>query len=181
MVIEEISDETSYSISERKFYVQSVKLKLMAYLIEPEDFEVKKFPKRVNTILNGDNFRKKVCVEIEEEDNPIENKNLKLNITFEPFHTKTEFDFDTDMTVTEISSENVRNIRVMINDELYYTEKTFKIKNNDNVRIQIKPIDFEKECKVSFIGYEDDVFYDSKTLPEKVFDEEITHEEINVE
>ena len=181
MVIDEISDETSYSISERKFYVQSVKLKLMAYLIEPEDFEVKKFPKRVNTILNGDNFRKKVCVEIEEEDNPTENKNLKLNITFEPFHTKTEFDFDTDMTVTEISSENVRNIRVMINDELYYTEKTFKIKNNDNVRIQIKPIDFEKECKVSFIGYEDDVFYDSKTLPEKVFDEEITHEEINVE
>ena len=37
MVVEEISDETSYSISDRKFFVQSVTLKLMAYIIEKED------------------------------------------------------------------------------------------------------------------------------------------------
>lgn len=41
MTLDEISDETSYSISDRKFYVQTATVKLMAYIIEPEDFEVK--------------------------------------------------------------------------------------------------------------------------------------------
>lgn len=181
MVIQEVSDETSYSISERKFYVQTVGIKVMAYIIEPEDFEVKKFPKRVNTIMEGDTFRKKVCVEIEEEDNPMKNKTLNVNITFEPYHYKTEFVFDTDMTVEKIVTENVRNVRVMINDELYYTDKSFKIKNNDNVIVQIKPIEFDKPYKVQFVGFETNVFYNSFEVPEKVFDEPITHEEINVE
>ena len=181
MVLDEINDETQYSISDRKFYVQTIRIKLMAYIIEPEDFEVKKYPKRVNTILQGDKFRKKTCVEIEEEDNPTKNKNLTVNISFEPFKYKTEFIFDTDMTVEHIEMENVRNVRIMINDVLYYTEKSFKIKNNDTVRVQIKSIEFEKPCKIKLIGYEDNEYYNSMEVNEKVFDEEITHEEIIIE
>ena len=45
MVIDEISDETAYSISDRKFYVQSVTINLMAYIIENNDFgNVKNVP-----------------------------------------------------------------------------------------------------------------------------------------
>ena len=181
MVVDEISDETSYSISERKFYVQSVKLKLMAYLIEPEDFEVKKYPKRVNTMLKGDKFRKKVCVEIEEEDNPMKNKTINVNMAFQPYKWKTQFIFDTDMIVERINTENVRNVRVMINDELFYTEKQFKLKDNDNIVIQIKPIEHDKECKVQFEGYSPDEYFDSTKLSDFVSDDEITHEDINVE
>lgn len=181
MILNDISDETQYSISDRKFYVQTVEIKLMAYIIEPEDFEVKKYPKRVNTMLYGDNFRNNACVEIEEEENPMKNKTLTVNMNFKAYHNKTEFTFDTDMMVEKVETENVRNLRVMINDTLYYTEKTFRLKNNDVVRVQIKPIVYDKECNVKFIGYEIGSFYDSTEVPEKVFDEPIKNEEIEIE
>ena len=181
MVIDEISDETAYSISDRKFYVQTVTIKLMAYIIEPEDFEVKKYPKRKNVMMYGDKFRKNTCVEIEEEDNPMKNKALTVSITFNPYHNKTEFVFDTDMVIENVVTENVRNLRVMVNGTLYYTEKNFKLKDNDEVRVQIKPIVYDKECKVKFVGYEENVFYDFSETPEKVFDEPITSEEIEIQ
>mgnify|MGYP007104059313 CR=1 FL=1 len=168
MILHDISDETQYSISDRKFYVQTVTIKLMAYIIEPEDFEVKKYPKRVNTMLYSDNFRNNSCVEIEEEENPMKNKTLTVNMTFKAYHNKTEFTFDTNMMVEKIETENVRNLRVMINDTLYYTEKTFKLKDNDEVRIQIKPIVYDKECSVKFIGYEIEIEIGRASCRERV-------------
>lgn len=181
MVIDEISDETAYSISERKFYVQSVTINLMAYIIENNDFEVKKYPKRTNLSLNGNQYQKnKPCVEIEEIDNPIKNKTLNVNIKFPTYHNKIEFEFDTDMNVEKVYTENVRSIRIMVNDILYYTEKGFKLHNEDSVRIQINPIEEEQEGFVQFIGYDPNEFYNSNVTPEKVYDEKITHENINI-
>ena len=69
---------------------------LMAYIIEKDDFEVKKYPKRTNLLLNGDKYKKnQPCVEIEEIDSPLKNKTLNVNITFQPYHSKLEFEFDT--------------------------------------------------------------------------------------
>ena len=176
MVIDEISDETAYSISDRKFYVQSVTINLMAYIIENNDFEVKKYPKRTNLSLNGNQYQKnKPCVEIEEIDNPIKNKTLNVNIKFPTYHNKIEFEFDTDMNVEKVYTENVRSIRIMVNDILYYTEKGFKLHNEDSVRIQINPIEEEQEGFVQFIGYDPNEFYNSNVTPEKVYDEKITH------
>ena len=181
MVIDEISDETAYSISDRKFYVQSVTINLMAYIIENNDFEVKKYPKRTNLSLNGNQYQKnKPCVEIEEIDNPIKNKTLSVNIKFPTYHNKIEFEFDTDMNVEKVYTENVRSIRIMVNDILYYTEKGFKLHNEDSVRIQINPIEEEQESFVQFIGYDPNEFYNSNVTPEKVYDEKITHENINI-
>ena len=181
MVIDEISDETAYSISDRKFYVQSVTINLMAYIIENNDFEVKKYPKRTNLSLNGNQYQKnKPCVEIEEIDNPIKNKTLNVNIKFPTYHNKIEFEFDTDMNVEKVYTENVRSIRIMVNDILYYTEKGFKLHNEDSVRIQINPIEEEQESFVQFIGYDPNEFYNSNVTPEKVYDEKITHENINI-
>ena len=181
MVIDEISDETAYSISDRKFYVQSVTINLMAYIIENNDFEVKKYPKRTNLSLNGNQYQKnKPCVEIEEIDNPIKNKTLSVNIKFPTYHNKIEFEFDTDMNVEKVYTENVRSIRIMVNDILYYTEKGFKLHNEDSVRIQINPIEEEQEGFVQFIGYDPNEFYNSNVTPEKVYDEKITHENINI-
>ena len=181
MVIDEISDETTYSISDRKFYAQAVTIKLMAYIIEKDDFEIKKYPKRTNLSLSGDKYKKnQPCVEIEEINNPLKNKTLNVNITFQPYHNKLEFEFDTDMNVEKIYTENVRNFRIMVNDTLYYTEKGFKLHNEDNVRIQIKPIEGEQESFMQFIGYEPNEFYNPNETPEKVYNEKITHENINI-
>ena len=182
MVLEEISDETTYSISDRKFFVQTATVKLMSYIIEPEDFEVKKYPKRINQMLEGDEYKKeKECVEIEEYENPMKNKVLNVNISLEPFHNKVAFTFDTEMLVQNVVTENVRNLRVMINDDLFYTDKSFKLHNNDEVRIQIIPIEYEKETKIQFVGCEIGKFYNSNEIAEFVNDEPVTRENINIE
>ena len=182
MVLEEISDETSYSISDRKFFVQSATIKLMAYIIEPEDFEVKKYPKHINQMMEGDEFKKNAaCVEIEEFENPMKNKTLNVNIKLEPYHTKVGFTFDTEMIVENMITDNVRNMRMMVNDDLYYIDKTFKLHENDEIRIQVNPIDYDKEINIKLVGYEKDVFYNSSEIPEKVYDTEVTNEDINIE
>lgn len=182
MTLEEISDETSYSISDRKFFVQTATIKLMAYIIEPEDFEVKKYPKRINTMMEGDVFKKnKACVEIEETDNPMKNKTLNVNITLEAYQTKVKFVFDTEMVVEHIITENVRNIRMMVNDDLYYINKTFKLHDNDEIRIQIMALEEDKETKIQLVGYDPNVFYKTDEITEKVYDEPITNENINIE
>ena len=182
MLLEDISDETSYSISDRKFFVQSANIKVMAYIIQSDNFEVKKYPKRINQMLEGDVFKKnEACVEIEEIDNPMKNKTLNINIKIEPFNTKVKFTFDTEMIVENIITDNVRNMRIMVNDTLYYIDKSFKLHNNDNVLIKINPIEYEKETKIQLVGYEKDSFYNSENIPEKVFEEEITNEDINIE
>lgn len=181
MVIDDISDETSYSISDRKFYVQSITIKLMAYIIEKDDFEVKKYPKRTNLILNGDRYKKKQsCVEVEEVENPYKNKTLNVNMTLQPYTNKLEFEFDTHMKVEKVYTENIRSFRIMVNDTLYYTEKGFKLYNEDIIRIQITPLNVEQECFIQFIGYNPDEFYNSNNISEKVYEEEITHEDINI-
>lgn len=177
MTLDEISDETSYSISDRKFYVQTATVKLMAYIIEPEDFEVKKYPKRNNIILEGDNYKKNApCVEVEE----MENRTMNIDITFKPYHSKVSFVFDTEMTVNRVVTENARSVRIMINDTLYYIDKTFKIHNNDNIEIKIIPVDYEKESKVYLLGINENEVYNKEIVPEKVY-EDITHENIIIE
>ena len=177
MTLDEISDETSYSISDRKFYVQTATVKLMAYIIEPEDFEVKKYPKRNNIILEGDNYKKNApCVEVEE----MENRTMNIDITFKPYHSKVSFVFDTEMTVNRVVTENVRSVRIMINDILYYIDKTFKIHNDDNIEIKIIPVDYEKESKIYLLGINENEVYNKEIVPEKVY-EDITHENIIIE
>lgn len=177
MTLDEISDETSYSISDRKFYVQTATVKLMAYIIEPEDFEVKKYPKRNNIILEGDNYKKNSpCVEVEE----MENRTMNIDITFKPYHSKVSFVFDTEMTVNRVVTENARSVRIMINDTLYYIDKTFKIHNNDNIEIKIIPVDYEKESKVYLLGINENEVYNKEIVSEKVY-EDITHENIIIE
>lgn len=179
MILDEISDETSYSITDRKFYVQTATVKLMAYIIESEDFEVKKYPKRIKTVTDGDEFRKNApCVEIE-EDEGLKNKTINVNITFKPYHGKVEFVFDTEMKVNNIVTDNARNIRMMVNDDLYFIEKPFRLHENDRIRIQIIPFDYEKETTVNLIGIDENTLFNENEISENV-SEDITHENINI-
>ena len=53
MVIENISDESAYSIDDRKYYAQSYQIKLMGYVIRKDGFKVTKIPSRFKMTLLG--------------------------------------------------------------------------------------------------------------------------------
>jgi hypothetical protein len=47
MLIENISDESEYSVSDRQFYSQSYSITLQAYIIRREDYKVERIPSRL--------------------------------------------------------------------------------------------------------------------------------------
>jgi len=47
MILEDVSDNSEYSISDRKYYSQTYKIKVRGYIIRKEDFKVERIPSRL--------------------------------------------------------------------------------------------------------------------------------------
>lgn len=47
MTLEDISDESEYTIDDRKYYSQSYKIKVRGYIIRKEDYKVERIPSRI--------------------------------------------------------------------------------------------------------------------------------------
>ena len=180
MVVESIDDETSYGLQERKFFVQSVTIKAMAYIINEDDFEVHKFSMRPMLFTEGERKHKRVSVELEEFENK-EYKTVEVTIGFVAPETKVEFESDMDIDVERIEAENARDIRVFVNDMPYYTDKGFQLKNGDIVRIKIKRNRDLEDASVKFIGIDPNCVLNNESVLESVKDSPIQSEELYVE
>lgn len=181
MTLEDVSDESQYSIEERKFFVQSVEIKAMAYIIRRSDFKVEKRPKRISLTLAGDAKKRVPLVEIEEYEGKLNNKGIDLSVSFEPYHDKVEFDIDTDMTIEKVETDNVRSYRISVNGTPYYTEKGFSVKNGDTIKIKIIQYEQAKQSTLKFIGYSPNEVYYTDNVPEKVSDTATEKDTIIVE
>ena len=182
VILEDINDNTEYTISERKFYNQTVTVKVMAYIISEDDFKIEKKPKRIKLFMQGDVRRPKPEINIDEFFNDkIGHTEIELTIDFQAFHTKTNFDIDTDFIVERTELYNVRNYRLSVNDTPYYTDKGFTLKNGDNIKIFINHLDPNEMAQLKFIGYNPNSQYVKDELPLKVSDDIPKFEDIAVE
>ena len=182
VTLEDINDNTEYTISERKFYNQTVTVKVMAYIISEDDFKIEKKPKRIKLFMQGDVRRPKPEINIDEFFNDkIGHTEIELTIDFQAFHTKTNFDIDTDFVVERTELYNVRNYRLSVNDTPYYTDKGFTLKNGDNIKIFINHLDPNEMAQLKFIGYNPNSQYVKDELPLKVSDDIPKFEDIGVE
>lgn len=182
VTLEDINDNTEYTISERKFYNQAVTVKVMAYIISEDDFKIEKKPKRIKLFMQGDVRRPKPEINIDEFFNDkIGHTEIELTIDFQAFHTKTNFDIDTDFIVERTELYNVRNYRLSVNDTPYYTDKGFTLKNGDNIKIFINHLDPNEMAQLKFVGYNPNSQYVKDELPLKVSDDIPKFEDIGVE
>lgn len=182
VTLEEINDNTEYTISERKFYNQTVTVKVMAYIISEDNFKIEKKPKRIKLFMQGDVRRPKPEINIDEFFNDkIGHTEIELTIDFQAFHTKTNFDIDTDFIVERTELYNIRNYRLSVNDTPYYTDKGFTLKNGDNIKIFINHLDPNEMAQLKFIGYNPNSQYVKDELPLKVSDDIPKFEDIGVE
>lgn len=175
IVIDSVNDETTYSIDERKFFRQSFVIKAMAYIIKKEDFKVEKKPKRIMLFGDGDTFKPKPNINIDEYEDMYHNKKIELMINFKEYQDKVNFNIDTDMVVDNIILDNIRHFRMFVNDTPYYTDKGFKVNNNDDIKIKIFPIDVSQPSEIKFIGYDPSVLL-KNDVPENVSDEKTQNE-----
>ena len=182
VTLEDINDNTEYTISERKFYNQAVTVKVMAYIISEDDFKIEKKPKRIKLFMQGDVRRPKPEINIDEFFNDkIGHTEIELTIDFQAFHTKTNFDIDTDFIVERTELYNIRNYRLSVNDTPYYTDKGFTLKNGDNIKIFINHLGPNEMAQLKFIGYNPNSQYVKDELPLKVSDDIPKFEDIGVE
>lgn len=182
MILEEINDNTEYTVSERKFYNQTVIIKAMSYIIKEEDFKVEKKPKRIKLFMEGDIKRPKPEINIDEYFNDkIEFKSIELTIDLKEFHNKVEFTIDTDFIIEKMELYNLRNIRLSVNDMPYYINKGFRLNNNDNVKIIVNHIDPSIDSQIKFIGYNPNKTFIKDNVPFDVIDDESKFEDIVVE
>ena len=182
MTLEEVNDETEYTIENRKFFVQSVVIKAMAYITRAEDFKVSKFPKKVMVFGEGLVPKKKKKVEVEVEEYPeLKNTVVEIAIDFKPFVSKAEFEMDDDITITEVKKENINQVRLHINDTPVYSTANFELKNGDDIRIKVFQVDESQASRVTLVGIKPNSTYIDGEVPEDVSKTPITHESITVE
>ena len=168
MVLEGINDNTSYTIEDRKFFVQTVVIKVLAYIIHPDDFKVSKYSKQPRLYFDkSERFSKKPVVEIEENDD-ITNKKISLIVSFKPYTNKVEFDIDSDVNFENVIYTNIRNIRFFVNDNLVYINRGTKVRNGDNIKVKIFPTDVSQPSELKLIGFVPDEYVNINEITEDV-------------
>lgn len=181
LILEGVEDESKYSVSDYRFYVQTVKIKALAYIIHEEDIKVEKFPKRIHTGFIGDKKRK-VKIDIEEEENEeLNNQTINLSLSFKEWHDKAQFEIDTDMDIQEIERDNVRTLRIFVNDTPIYWEKGFKVKAGDIIKVKIFQFDIREKSLIVFKGINPNYTYIKDYISEDISQEPTKHQEIEIE
>lgn len=192
MTLENISDESEYSIDDIKYYSQTYDIKIKAYIIREEDFKVTHIPSRVAPKVFGVSDKIKPKVQIEEQDYIADEcckikendryyyKKVILTVNFPTNTRKTEFEFDTNMIVEEIETTNVYDFVLFINDEKQEFDFETEFINGDIIKIKISRDDDLKESQIKIIGYDKNVVIDKNYNPELQSDEIVDQEEINV-
>lgn len=186
MTLENISDESEYSIDDIKYYSQTYEIKIKAYIIKEEDFKVTHIPSRLSTRLLGLEEKISPKIQIEEQEcvcetnNPYYYKNMALTINF-PLHTRqAEFEIDANIFVEQIETDNIYDFIMWINEEKQDFELfDTNIINGDIIKIKISRDDDLKESKITIIGHDKNIVIDGSYNPESSMDEYITEENIN--
>lgn len=65
MILDSIADESEYTINDRKYYSQAYSIKLMGYVIKPDDYSVVRVPSRFKVGILGAKSKKSKKVEKE--------------------------------------------------------------------------------------------------------------------
>lgn len=183
MVLDNISDESEYNINDRTFFSQSFTIRAMCYIIHEDDFEVVESPKRILMIFEGESKRKN-SVEIEEGppycrpelETPYYYKPITITMNLSPCCNISKFTIDTDMLLTGITSENIRNYKIKINgDQLQLPssdEWLIQVNNGDIITVKINKRIIYENAQLLFNGYDPNTIYDQNLdFPESILDE----------
>lgn len=167
MKLQTVSDDSEYAVDDRQYLSQMYEINLMGYILGENDFEIEVNPVASLRCIGIEGEKNRAMVEIEDVDddpcNPKEpeyqNQKVNLTITYNKCDSlEREFVMDSEMIVENISLENIRTIRIKINDEIVNNNGNLKLSEGDVVNVRIKPINKLKNSKVLMEGYNPEEF-----------------------
>lgn len=139
MKLTDISDESEYNIDNRTYYSQNYTITVMAYIMPEDSFVVEEKPEIKFIGFEGDE-RKSSYAEIEElpcqtEKEPQwEYQPINIKIHLDKCNVSYKFITDTSFQIKNVKLENVRSLKVYINDTETTLDENFKIKVGDEVK-----------------------------------------------
>jgi hypothetical protein len=176
MILNDISDESEYSIDNRQYYSQTYNITVKGYIITEDDYIVEERPEVKILGYEGD---KSTYADIEEfpicTDEKTEYDFIPINITvcFDSCKTSYKFTIDTDFQAKKVIPENVRSYRVFVNDIETIIDENFKVRKNDVIHFKgiVKNASFD----ISRIKIEGFKHTEAYHLDEDIEIKDITH------
>lgn len=173
MKLDDISDESEYSIDNRRFYSQSYAITVMGYIMPKEGFRTVEVPYLTFDIFDGSE-KKKTYAEIEElpckedDDLPYGYESVLLTVNIPSCSNKGKFVIDCDFKATGIKLTNVKYFKLFVNDtrielsddydfleKLNEFIKTFELKKGDEVKMTgISKNNVVEDSKIEITGYD---------------------------
>lgn len=253
MTLEDVSDESEYTIDDRKYYSQTYKVKVRGYIIRKEDYQVERIPSRIVVSSNdsdasgivsrrGRNRREDEKVQffsaegekdsvhepgmrlfsvgpgedkeeafrldsmlsteecevtpIVERDRPSEiyeetdgaddcceddgaryrNKEVRVVMKFGECDLELSFSADREIVLDSVEVRNVRDFTLSVNGEPMDLDTDIRFYKDDEVKVSIVREDLHGTSELVLVGYDPEVAYDNRFIPETVLDEPVDDE-----
>ena len=156
MKLNDISDESEYSIDNRQFYSQSYSILVMAYIVGRDSYSVEERPDVRFVGFEGD--RKSTYAEINELPciNPQEYdyQPVDVIVAFDSCQTSYKFRIDADFQLDSFDTENVRCFRIFVNDSETTLDENFKVTAGDEIKINhVVRLHVFKESRIIMHGH----------------------------
>jgi len=148
MLLDSISDNSDYTINERKFFIQSAVITLMAYVIPKDDIKIQIVPKRKYATLHLDKTNK-TYVSMDYDD---DNNDIELKIDFDLGVRKVNFGIEDNMIIRLDKKTNANRIIMKINDDEVDISGKIRVHEGDDVKISIVQPKATRKSQLIFSG-----------------------------
>ena len=167
--LDSISDDTIYNIDDRKYYSQTYKIIVHAYIIKESDFHIIHTPLRKNVIMNGEktinkhNKNKDIVFEYDncrliEDENKYKHQLVDIHINFSECEDEKEFICEDNLTIFTIELVNTFDFIIYVNDESYKkdTIDDMSFEQGDRIKVKTSKKDYLQGNSLSIIAYNKD-------------------------
>lgn len=159
MKINDISDESEYSIDNRQFYSQSYNITVMGYIMPEDSFIVEEHAELKFMGFEGD--VDKSYADIEElpcwyfEEVPYAYVPINLSVHFGLCDNSYKFRIDTNFHAKKITLTNVRYFAIFVNDKEVVLDENFEVKDGDEIKIKkLTRFKTVEESVITIEGYD---------------------------
>ena len=147
IIWDNVSDESVMEIEKRKYYIVSYDFTMLGFLIDEEEFVVKPGITRNLQLLEASGGKARR----QPRKPPFNTDKFYENIIFKPGTTILSDRFNEKVNLKLISSYNISNYEIWINNLYYGSNSNYiQINSGDSVRFEITKKDDNLEAKLSF-------------------------------
>ena len=159
MKLNDISDESEYSIDNRQYYSQTYNITVMAYIMPKDSFSVEERP--VLKLFGFEHERRKnnyadivdIPCKIKTE-SPYEYTKTIITIHLDECSFGYRFNIDCDFKFKELETTNVRGFKLYVNDSEVNVDENLKFNTNDEIKVKsVGKYRLDEISEIKLIGY----------------------------